>query len=492
VKKNIFLFLLILLVSHITFSQQTLIAISSDKVNVLPANDALCTNGLQREPFQNLDKDPKVFAIRGWKEKNQNFTWNVLTAHKSDYIVAILLEVKGLPPSKTISIKLSSSHKSISLKVSNTKWNKIFFPGKIWLNKGKNQLRLELDDIPKGDQINISVYSIEISTKKITTQNEAYSKVLRSKPQWLIYARYGLFFHWNARSMPRRDLPKSYEDAVNDFNVVKFASMVHATGADFIVLTTSWDLPTFPAPLKSLDKILPGNTTSRDLIADLSDALAKWNIKLMIYCNFRINTMGWKKEDRFSQEKTDSAFDKMLSIYKEIGQRYAGKIGGVWIDDGMGLYPYNAPFKEMTSELKRYDKNMIVGYNSWIYPRFTDFQDFYCGEEGITDAAAVNDSNYLPKGGDGYFVSGPYKNLKATFCGLLEPGNWTHTESDKKIPPPFFTAPQLIGILHDAILRKNVPIMNAEVYQDGTISNETFALLKAVNEAIPKKSIHQH
>lgn len=484
--KKIIFFLLIIFFSQITFSQRTFIAISSDKVNVLPANDALYTDGLQTVPFQNLDKDPKVFAIRGWKEKDQSFTWNVTAAQKGDYLVSVLLEVKGLSHSNTVSIKLSSDYKSISLRTSNTKWNKILFPGKIWLDKGKNQLRLELEDVPADDQINMSVYSIEISTKKAVEQNDAFAKVLRSKPKWLTHARYGLFFHWNARSMPRSGLPKSYEEAVNDFDVVKFSLMVHATGADFIVLTTSWDLPTFPAPLKSLDKILPGNTTSRDLIADLSNALAKWNIKLMIYCNFRINAMGWKKEDRFLPGKTDSAFDKMLSIYKEIGQRYAGRIGGAWIDDGMGLYPYNAPFKEMTSALKRYDKNMIVGYNSWIYPRFTDFQDFYCGEEGITDAAAVNDSNFLPKGGNGYFVSGPYKNLKATFCGLLEPGNWTHTEPNKKISPPFLTAPQLIHILHDAILRKNVPIMNAEVYQDGSISDETFALLKALSDAIHK------
>ena len=98
--------------------------------------------------------------------------------------------------------------------------------------------------------------------------------------------------------------------------------------------------------------------------------------------------------------------------------------------------------------------------------------------------AAVNDSNYLIKGGDGYFVSGPYQGLKATFCGLLEPGNWTHTQSNTDIPPPMFTSPQLIQIVKYAMLRKNVPIMNVEVYQDGSISDETFELLKQLNKSI--------
>jgi len=484
--KKIILLLSNILFSTVIFSQQICFPISFHKNNVLPANDALYTNGLKAAPYQNLDKDPKVFAIQGWKHKDQTFTWNVTVAQKGNYIVALLLEVKGLSLHQVVAIDLISRHKKIVLKTSNTKWNKFFFPEPIWLNKGDNQLHLELAGISREDSVAMSIYSVEVATKEVLVRNNISARILRSKPKWFTDAKYGLFFHWNARSMPRSGLPKSYEEAVNDFDVVRFAAMVHATGADFIVLTTSWDLFTFPAPLKSVEKMSPGNTTTRDLITDLSEELMKWHIKLMLYCNFRINAMGWKREDRFIPGKTDSVFDKMIAIYSEIGQRYAGKIGGVWIDDGMGLYPYNAPFEAITSALKRFDKKIVVGYNSWIYPRFTDFQDFYCGEEGITFEAAVNDSIYLPAGGDGYFISGPYKNLKATFCGLLEPGNWTHTQPDKQIPSPLLTASRLTSILRKAILRKNVPIMNTEVYQDGSISDETFKLLKTAN-----KSIHQ-
>ena len=129
---------------------------------------------------------------------------------------------------------------------------------------------------------------------------------------------------------------------------------------------------------------------------------------------------------------------------------------------------------------------MVVGYNSWIYPRFTDFQDFYGGENGITlEAAGVNDK-HLPVGGDGYFISGPQQGLKATFCGLMEPGDWTHTESDKDIPSPLLKPDALIKIIQEGILRKNVAIMNVQVYQDGSISPETFDLLKQLNKAVHK------
>lgn len=119
-----------------------------------------------------------------------------------------------------------------------------------------------------------------------------------------------------------------------------------------------------------------------------------------------------------------------------------------------------------------------------IYPRFTDFQDFYGGEMGINlKAAGINDNN-LPVGGNGYFISGPQKGLKATFCGLLEPGDWTHTRPNTAIPAPLLTSDRLIGIIREAMSRKNTAIMNVSIYQDGSISPETFALLQQLKKAV--------
>ncbi len=78
------------------------------------------------------------------------------------------------------------------------------------------------------------------------------------------------------------------------------------------------------------------------------------------------------------------------------------------------------------------------------------------------------------------------QGLKATFCGLMEPGDWTHTESDKDIPSPLLKPDALIKIIQEAVLRKNVAIMNVRVYQGGSISPETLDLLKQL-----KKSVHQ-
>ena len=125
-------------------------------------------------------------------------------------------------------------------------------------------MQLRLQNIPPGEHPELNIYSIELGTEKTWQRNNAAAASLRSKPEWLKTADYGLFFHWNARSKPRMGDPKSYADAVRDFDVARFASMVHQTGARFIVLTTSWGGSTFPAPLKTVGSMVPGSTTPRD------------------------------------------------------------------------------------------------------------------------------------------------------------------------------------------------------------------------------------
>ncbi|HRP32499.1 MAG TPA: hypothetical protein PKV73_11430 [Agriterribacter sp.] len=481
--KIIYSLLVCVLIHHPSFSQQT-VFIKSSQVTVLPAADASLAGGLTIHRYQNLDKDPKVFAVEDWRDTSQSFKWNVNVPEKGAYKVAILLAAKNFSSESSLVLELSSGDQKINVSTADTEWDKKFFSGLLRLNTGMQKLQLRLTTVPGRQQPELSVYSIEIATEKTWKKHHTAAESIRARPSWLDKASYGLFFHWNARSQPEQGNAKSYINAVQDFDVKKFSRMVYETGADFVVFTTSWDLQTFPAPLKSLDELMPGNTTPRDLIADLADALADYNIKLMVYCNFRINRIGWKKEDRLIPGKTDSFFDKISSVYREIGERYAGKIGGVWVDDGMGLYPHNASFEKITRLIKHHDKSIVVGYNSWIYPRFTDFQDFYGGEYGITLHAAGAGNPHLPVGGNGYYISGPQQGLKATFCGLLEPGDWTHTQPNQKIPPPSLSADNLITIVREAMKRKNLPVMNVSVYQDGSISPDTYALLKQLKEAV--------
>lgn len=455
-------------------------------IAVLNAEDAKMSAGLKKSPHKTIN-DFKVFAIEGWQNNVQQFQWQFKSVAGGKAKAAMLIEVKGLTENQTVLISLSLNGKMISTRLSNTSWDKIFFSEHVKLSKGNNEAIISISEISPGAMPELKLYSVEIIPENDFAVQQKLADELRSRPAWLDNADYGLFFHWNARSKPRYGEPKTFEQSVNDFDVQRFAAMVKSTGAKFIVLTTSWGGSSFPAPVSSVEKISPGSTTTRDLIADLSAALSQHGIKLIIYCNYTLQRIGLEKKGTLATADIDKGFNSMISIYREIAARYKGKIAGFWIDDGMILYPYKAPFDLLTKAMKHADPEMVVGYNSWIYPRFTDYQDFFGGEFGITMAAAQSEAQHLPVGGSGYFINGGQQGLKATFCGQLEKGDWTHTPLNTAISAPVLNAASLIEIIKEGIKRKNTAILNVSVYQDGTPSPETLDLLQQLRKAISGK-----
>ena len=463
--------------------QVRMIVISPERINVLPAAEARFPPEPSTRPYIE-GGDPKVFAVAHWKQADQGFTWSVNIADKGDYEVAILCAVKGLDPGSRLNLQVSDGKATLTRSVTDQKWDRVWLTGSLSLPAGAGELQLKMTGLAPGARPDINIYSIELTTAATIKNNAQAAAALRSRPAWLSAAKYGLFFHWNSKSMPRNGPPLSYDSAVKGFDVEQFSKMVNGTGAGFIVLTTSWAGFYFPGPLDAIDKILPGRTSRRDLVSDLSDALAKYHIRLLLYYNFHGDMPDWWPLQKFSPSRPGQMFGNMIDIFGEISRRYGKKIAGLWVDDGMGLYPYDAPFEELTKAVKSGNKDLVIGYNSWMYPSMTDFQDFYCGEWGInTDATGVGDPD-LPPGGDGYFIAGPQKGLRATFCGQLEPGDWAHVQQDMAIPPPVLSSEALIRIVQQSIARKNVPIMNLSVYQDGTASPQSLELLTQLKEAI--------
>jgi hypothetical protein len=49
-------------------------------------------------------------------------------------------------------------------------------------------------------------------------------------------------------------------------------------------------------------------------------------------------------------------------------------LAGWWFDDGRFYYPLNPDFKRLALWAKAGNFDRVIGFNSWIYPRFTDFQ----------------------------------------------------------------------------------------------------------------------
>ncbi len=99
------------------------------------------------------------------------------------------------------------------------------------------------------------LYSLEVTRPETYEQLRAEATSLRSNTSWMADLPYG--FHWNSKSMPQSGEPLAYEDAVNNFDVDRFARTVYECGGKLIFLQRRAEYY-FPAPIQAIDSILPG------------------------------------------------------------------------------------------------------------------------------------------------------------------------------------------------------------------------------------------
>ena len=314
------------------------------------------------------------------------------------------------------------------------------------------------------------LYTVELtppSAEKIIADARERADKMRASTDWFVDAKYGLTFHWTARSQPRRGPQKPYCDAVRDFDVNAFADMVEEAGAGYVIFTSSHDPHYFPAPIQTIEKILPGNTCERDLIGDLADALNERGIKFIMYytgCRTRpfSQASGWNNYDKTENYKI------FADLLTEIGQRYGDKIAGYWFD----MVPYNVShhFETLFKAAKVGNPNRIITWNGWIQRKPTDFQEYWSGE--VVDLVypfESLDKNYQPH------------------VWIIIDDSWVHNRPDTDIGPLKFTNQQLIEYVKTCVERNIVVSMNVSIYQDGTISPAATEQLRALKEAIRGK-----
>lgn len=111
-----------------------------------------------------------------------------------------------------------------------------------------------------------------------------------------------------------------------------------------------------------------------------------------------------------------------------------------------------------------------------------DFYDLFAGENAFWEPQ-YEDLAYLPVSGTGHYTGGPQNGLQSELTVLIN-GDWGHFKKDESIAPPRLSVDQLISNMKDALSRKAVPLLDVEVYQDGTASPETLRELEAMRKSI--------
>lgn len=441
----------------------------------LMAADAQLSPGLVRQPG-----DHRKLEVRGWTSLAQSFTWNVTAPASGDYAVNVLLDHReGAPVTLQVRAGLD---KPLSLAVTHRpeperyRWRRVPLPGTLHLSPGPNTITLRASGVGGNGNFDISLWSLELVQPTVRDRLARAAVRSRLDPQPLQALRYGFMVHWTPQSFPSHGERKSYADAVRDFNVEAFADQVKRGGAGFLVLVTAHALQYFPAPIHSLELLLPGRTTSRDLVADLAQALENRGVRLFLYYHLgSIEDPEYLRASGFWETDTTRFFENWVRIVTEIGERYGARLAGWWFDDGMCNYYYRSPdWQRLYRASKAGNPRRVTTFNRWLWPAATDFQD-YDACEVCTEPAATG---WLPAGGDGRFLDGPAKGLPAAVT-LITEGDWLHAGKDTAVGAPRWTAPQLTLYLRDFASRRVVPIFNLEIYQEGRLSPSTIDVFAA-------------
>jgi hypothetical protein len=415
--------------------------------------------------------------------------WNITAPEAGEYDVFISCAVPG----PSFHLEVISGHSSVKSDLKTTEgvyqsteggWYFNFerkrLDGRLHLTRGVNPVTLQLSGADKDHGVRLRCLEvIPVSAGAEITAAEASARSVRASSDWFVKAGYGVMFHWTDFTQPREGTKKTYPDAVDAFDVHAFASLLEDMGAGYVVFTLNHAHPHCPAPIRAWEAVHPGWTTRRDLIGDIAGALEKRGIRLILYINSPCLTNFGKTgetglyELSFSEEQFTEIHKNVLS---EIGSRYGEKLAGYWFDSwyqSLAAYP-DVPIEAIYRYCKVGNPSRITAFNFWIFPVLTPWQDYWAGE--LNALQNPFESRYIQRGaGAGFQAHG--------MVSMLE--SWVHSETGP-IPPPQFSAQELIAHVKANMEHQAVTTINIGIYQDGTIGQSSLDTMRQLRRAIRK------
>lgn len=151
---------------------------------------------------------------------------------------------------------------------------------------------------------------------------------------WMKQARYGVFVHY---------LPggESWQQTIDSFDVPGFARQMEEAGAGYVILTLGQNNGYYCAPNAAYEAFAGYKANERcsrrDLPLEVADALAKRNIRLMLYLPSRAPQQDEQAmrglSDVPEREPALQEFTRKWSaVIREWSLRYGSKVSGWWFD----------------------------------------------------------------------------------------------------------------------------------------------------------------
>ncbi len=489
----------------------SIIDLKADDITTIMALRSELSGNLTHVPRPDIKPD-KAATVFGFQSKDDVMTWLVRAEEQADYEIAILYQGKDetLPKSQ-FAIAVDGVVQT-SEYARPRQWSaKPFFmrhrvAKTLPLKKGVNRISFYLTQMPK-EQIEaakqavqmgveaqkrdgkwisgrfkgdgFSVWSIELVRPDVHKAIRKRAKAMRASADWMVEGKYGLFITWGPLTYPLHGdslAYKNYEWGVDVFDVNAFADMVEETGAAWVTFGTSHGAFYFPAPIKAIDKVLPGRTTKRDLIGELADELAKRNIKLTLYSHSGWSEQfdkEWPQAVGFYDQTPDRWFDNMEAIYRELSLRYGKRVASVaaYMDDsGMIKYQYDFPWERLARAIKAGNGDAVIGFSPNWGPNVSHFSDL-----ALTDGGGrlhgPDPKVLFEKGGQLelvqpalWFVMDDWRPKKGPFNGKIGDGPRHPADEYIKYFKKMAAAkiPLTINLLMTQDVTKDKPFVNAE------------------------------
>src|SRR5262249_18538351 len=154
---------------------------------------------------------------------------------------------------------------------------------------------------------------------------------IHSRNDWMVEGKYGLFTHYSTLTYPFRGdqmAYKNWEWGVNLFDVPAYADAVEQTGAKWVVFTLAHGGVFWPAPSRTIDRLLPNRTTKRDLVMEIADELDKRGVRLGLYFNWSPGDLPWREACGMNEESNRRLSDNYAALFEETSRRYGRKVWG--------------------------------------------------------------------------------------------------------------------------------------------------------------------
>ncbi len=417
-----------------------------------------------------------------WTGPGGEVSWLLNLPEKGDYEVALCYAAIA----ESSPVEISSSEGQLTGTVHRTEgffgdnrynFERVPLEGRLGLPAGATTIRIRLRQADAVKAVHLrSVELTRVAAKKSIAEEQEMARRRRASTDWFAEAGYGVMFHWTDQSAPRRGPHKGYAEAVRDFDVPAFVSMVQRTGAAYVLFTVNHADPTCPAPIKSWERAYPGWTTQRDLIAEIADALGKRGLKLLLY--YAAHTLGWGVDYLTNLGRVDG--DEFMEIHRgvltEMGMRYGKNVAGYWFDGwyrALERYP-NFPTEEFFSVCKAGHPDRIIALNFWIFPVETAWEDYWAGELYSPENPAKTR----------YIERGPAEGVQYHGLVVLDAPGWVHEKLDTAMPPPRFSDERVIGYVKGCMAKKVPVTMNLGIYQDGRIGEATLKQMESLRRAV--------